>query len=520
MSHGSGRCLGLLLVLLVIWPLGRSMATAGEGQAQAAAGPRFVVSLDPDLAGPEPLTGRLVLVLGRAGEAQPRRRIGQTGMTAAPIFGVDADAWTPARTLIVDQQAAAFPVPSLAAVPAGEYSVQAVLMTNRDLMLVGAPGNLVSKPLRIRFDPQKADSFELKLTERLPDERLPTDTDRVRFLKFPSPKLSEFHGRPMFLRAAVILPADFDAQPEKRYPLCVHIGGFSTRFTAAPFMVRVAPRGPGSQFLHLFLDGAGPFGDPYQVNSANNGPFGDALVEELIPHVEKNWRGIGAGHARFTTGGSTGGWVSLALQVFYPDFFNGCWSQCPDAVDFRSFELINIYEDQNAYVNRWGFERPAKRTVEGDTIYTVRHEAQVENVLGRGDNWALGGRDWCSWNATYGPRGPDGLPTPLWHPQTGVIDRAVLDHWRKYDLRLVVEQNWKTLGPKLNGKINIWVGDADDYFLNNGVHHFKKMTERLKDPPFEGTVLIEMRQPHTSGGWTESQMYEAMLRRVAAGSQR
>jgi S-formylglutathione hydrolase FrmB len=238
------------------------------------------------------------------------------------------------------------------------------------------------------------------------------------------------------------------------------------------------------------------------------------LTQELIPFVEQNFRGLGLPQARFTTGASTGGWVAVALQIFYPDFFNGCWSQCPDSLDFRSFELINIYQDKNAYVNAWGFERPAKRTIEGDTVYTVRHECQIENVLGRGDNWALGGRDWGSWNAVYGPRGEDGLPVPLWHPKTGIINASVLDHWRKYDLRLVVQENWSRLGPKLNGKLHIWVGDADDYFLNNGVHHFKRMTDALRSPPFQGTILIEMRKAHTSGGWTNAQMYQAMLSRL------
>ena len=192
---------------------------------------------------------------------------------------------------------------------------------------------------------------------------------------------------------------------------------------------------------------------------------------------------------RFTDGHSTGGWVSLALQVFYPDFFNGCWSFCPDPVDFRAFELMNIYEDDNAYVNRHGFERPAMRQVNGDTVYTVRHECQVENVLGWGNRWTLSGKDWGAWNATFGPRGDDGLPKPLWNGRTGEIDRSVVEHWKKYDIRLVLQRNWKTIGPKLQGKLHIYSGDADDYFLNNATHLLDDFLKKA-DPSAKATIVF------------------------------
>src|SRR5437660_12799070 len=129
------------------------------------------------------------------------------------------------------------------------------------------------------------------------------------------------------------------------------------------------------------LDGPAPYGDPYQVNSATNGPYGDAVTQELIPHVEKKFRGVGRPYARVLDGVSTGGWVSLALQIFYPDRFNGAWAHAPDPVDFRAYELINIYKDENAYVNAHGFERAASRDRNGEVRTTVRHECQMEMVL-------------------------------------------------------------------------------------------------------------------------------------------
>ena len=215
-------------------------------------------------------------------------------------------------------------------------------------------------------------------------------------------------------------------------------------------------------------------------------------------------------------GASTGGWVSLALQVFYPDYFNGCWSQCPDPVDFRAYELINIYKHDNAYINQLGFERPAMRNVEGETVYTVRHECQLEVVLGRGDRWELSGKDWCAWNATFGPRGADGLPKPLWDGKTGKIDRTVVEHWKQYDLRMVLEKNWATLAPKLHGKIHIYVGEGDDYFLNNAVHLLDDFL-KTATPAYGGKIVFVPRTGHNVNGISERDKVKEMMESVERG---
>jgi hypothetical protein len=178
-----------------------------------------------------------------------------------------------------------------------------------------------------------------------------------------------------------------------------------------------------------------------------------------------------------------------------------------------------VYEDDNAYVNRHGFERPAKRTITGETVYTVRHEVQVETVLGRGNQWLLSGKDWCAWNAVYGPRGPDGRPKPLWDGATGRIDRSVTDHWRQYDLRLVLERNWKALAPKLRGKIHVYAGDHDDYFLNNSVRLLHAATKSF-DPPFDGEIVFGQWQGHGFHPLSEAELTAAMLKRVEEGRPR
>jgi S-formylglutathione hydrolase FrmB len=265
----------------------------------------------------------------------------------------------------------------------------------------------------------------------------------------------------------------------------------------------------------LQLDGAGPNGDPYQVNSANNGPYGDAVVQELIPWVETHFRALGQPRGRFLSGTSTGGWVCLALQVFYPDFFNGAWSSCPDPVDFRAFELMDIYRETNAYVNAYGNERPSERDPAGDVVLTMRREVGAENLLGRGDSYVMSGEQWGEWTAAFSPRGPDGLPVPLWEPRSGRFHPEVAEQWKKYDLRLVLERDWKTLGPKLRGKLHIAAGEADQYFLNNAVHLLDKALAQAS-PPFEGKIVYGPGQGH---GWRDVTLRE-MLQEMSLTAQR
>ncbi len=492
----------------------------------AGPGIRFEVSVPRDLA-VAPRDGRLLVVVGRRGTPVPVNMLSDARFFTAyspPVLGRDANAFGPGSVAVVDDSAAVFPVGSyLSRLPRGEYVVQAAFKANADLNTPDAPGNLYSDPVRATLDPAQGGTLKLELAHVAPPDDPPPGTDYVRFVKLRSELLSRFHGRPMYLRAAVVLPRDFGREPDRRYPLRVHVGGYGSRYTEAAdlmapmsgfrraWLADAAPR-----MLLLHLDGAGPYGDPYQVNSDNNGPYGDAVTRELIPHVERTFRGIGEGYARVTDGASTGGWVSLALQVFYPDFFNGCWSHAPDPVDFRAYELINIYEDANAYVNPRGFERPAARELSGEVRYTVRHECQMEVALGRGNRWWLSGKDWCAWNAVFGPRGEDGLPKPLWDGRTGAIDRSVLEHWTRYDLRRVLEANWPTLGPKLRGKIHVWVGEADDYYLNNAVHLLDHTLQRLR-PPFEGRITYGPRAGHNYQGINEAQMLQEMAAAVEKG---
>jgi hypothetical protein len=506
----------LLSFLLCLAPLAALSSTSLKPAAW-----QFEVAMKKGLAALAK-DGRLFVILARTNYPEPRLTLGRTGLDAPEVLARDLKGFAPGAVAVLDQSAFGFPFTNPSALPTGDYFAQALFDSNADLRLSGAPGNLYSKPQKIHLDPAQGGGWKLTLTEHIPAEQLPTETEQIKFVKIQSKLLSEFYGRPIFLRAGIVLPRDYEREPLRRYPLWVRIGGLNTRYTEVlDLMVKKSEFAKTWQaddtprLILLQLDGAGPNGDPYYVNSANNGPFGDALVQELIPQVEARFRAIGQPRARFLSGSSTGGWVSFALQVFYPDFFGGTWSSCPDPVDFRALELVNIYRDDNAYVNQYGYERPSERATNGEVKLTMRREVGVENLLGRGNSYTLSGEQWGDWNAVFGPRGADGLPVPLWDPQSGKIDHALAEQWRKYDLRIVLEQNWKTLAPELRGKIHIAAGEADNYFLNNAVHLLDNFLSTA-NPPFEGKIIYGPGQGH---GWFDlslRQMLDEMQAAAAA----
>ena len=477
-------------------------ATASPHPAPPATTRKFEVTWSAQLAASN-TSGRLFVILNPRLEAtEPRLLMGETGLDALPFVARDVQSFSSGDAVDLHREHACFPLASLDHLPPGTYQVQALLTTNRDLRLPNAPGGFVSTPLSVTLGTNPGPPVRLTLDRQLPPETVPADTDSIRYLKIRSRLLSEFHGRPMFLRAAVVLPRSFDTDSSRRYPLLVMIGGFGQRYTSVTN--ELAPGGrlapglrSGPEFLLLQLDGAGPWGDPYQINSANNGPYGDALVQELIPYVEQVFRGSGQPHARLLTGGSTGGWVSLALQIFYPDFFGGCWSGFPDSPDFHAFQLVNLYAETNAYVNPAGFERPSKRQLNGDVGFTMRHEVQLENALGTGDRFTTSGGQWGSWAAVYGPTNHDGTPPPPWDPRTGTIDPSVVQAWQNYDLTRLLDRYWTNLAPRLDGKIHAWVGTADDYFLDGGLHRLADLIAK-RQPTMAASFHFE---PSVGHGW-------------------
>lgn len=464
-----------------------------------------------------PASGRLIVVIAKSNRPEPRSMIGDADAGTPITLGRDVTDLA-GTAVTIDKTSAIFPISSMDAMAPGDYFVQAVLRTNRDLNSPNAPNDRFSDVRAVHIDTRKGGVIGLQLTNTVPSEQMPPEDQYVKYVKIQSAVLTRFYGRPIYLRAGVILPRD-DGH-EAAFPLRIHIGGYGTRYTLVQRLMvpnsefrRMWLADNTPRFIFLQLDGDGPYGDPYQVNSDNNGPYGDAITQELIPYVEKTFHAIGQPYARVLDGESTGGWVSLALKIFYPDFFNAVWSSCPDGVDFRGFQIIDVYQDKNAYLDDNGHERPSKRDIKGNVEFTIRHECQMENVMGAGNSWTMSGQQWGAWNAAYGPRGGDGRPLPLWDPKTGVIDKSVVEHWKKYDLRLVLEQNWATLGPKLRGKIHISVGEADNYYLNNAVHLIGDFFKKA-NPPAEARISYGPGKGHCWNSLSEAQMMSEMATAV------
>ncbi len=481
---------------------------------------QIIVSITPEVREQLPQTGRLFLFFARNATPEPRLRIGWAGPNPMPFFAVDVRQLPRIDTFTVPDSILGYPIKRLRQLPRGQYVVQALLDSDTLFSYLNAPGNYYSTPRKITWDRNTADTVRLILSRRISPEALPPDSGSIRFVEIKSQLLSSFWNRPMVLRAGVILPRDYDANPQQYYPVVYHIGGFHTRYTAVrqlmepghPF--RQAWESPDvPQMIVVQLDGESPFGDCYQMNSDNNGPYMDALLQELIPAIESRFRAVGKPAGRFLTGESTGGWVSLALQIWNPTFFNGAWSFCPDAVDFHYLQLVDIYNDSSAFVNEFGYQRPSMRMTDGEPVFSIRQEIWMENVMGRTNRFVTSGGQWGSWNAVFGPRGKNGLPKPIWDPWSGQIHREVANHWRKYDLLDYLKTHWETVGSQLQGKLHIWMGDMDSFYLNNALRNLEQFLKQVNHPVADARIYFQPGAGHCWLGITWAERLQQMARR-------
>lgn len=505
---------------------------------QTAASHQFHVTIDPELA-TGPVTGRLIVAVSTREDVEPRTLISPVGPA---IFGVDVEGLVPGKPVVVDADAASYPV-DLAELPPGEYFVQALLrvytqVTRSDGHTIWVPfndgtmegfgsmaGNLASEVRRVSIGGDRT-RVDLSLSRILPKTPRPPDTEWVKRLSIRSERLSAFWGRDVFIHANVLLPRGYHDNETTRYPTLFVFGHRTPfRFTTdsvGPGIGRVDPvSGMESGFdfqkswraddfpriVAITFEQKTPyFSDSYSINSANNGPYGDALVEDIIPELERRFRLIGQPYARHLEGASTGGWQTLALQLNHPDFFGGAWILQPDPIDFSRYVLSDIYQDENAFSLPHGqfgtIERPLRRTAEGQVVLTMRQASRYERVLGSKSRstYQLSG-----WEAIYGPVGSDGYPKPLWDPVTGQIDRTVAHYMRDngYDLARYLERNWKTLGPKLAGKLHFFAGDMDDFYLNLAIYRMEDLLRGFTDPRSDATFVYgRPMKGHSWHDWT------------------
>jgi hypothetical protein len=537
----------LRLLSLQLWILTAGLAVFLWGCTSSTPdnSPSFSIVLPEELAS-TPLDGRLLLLLSSNDKSEPRFQI-TDGPSTQLVFGVDVEGWTPGESRTVDANAFGYPIQSLTDLPEGDYYVQALLhkyetfnradgKTVKMPMDRGegqqwnqAPGNLYSTPVKISV--KAGSAIQVKLDQEIPPIDPPADTKYIKHVKIQSELLTKFWGRPMYLGAHVLLPEGFDEHPDVKYPLAIMHGHFpydfagfrtdppdkstpceySSRFKLDCYNHIVEEEaynfyktwtGPNfPRVLAIEIQHANPFyDDSYAVNSENLGPYGDAITYELIPYIEKQFRGIGEGWARFTYGGSTGGWEALAVQVKYPDEYNGCFAACPDPIDFRAFCLVNLYEDKNAYYLDSEFKKTLRagyRDYLGNVTASLMDMNHRELALG---TKGRSGQQWDIWEAVFSPVGEDGYPQRIWDKKTGEINPDVAAYWKEnYDLAYILKRDWPTLGEKWKGKIHLYCGDMDNYYLNNAVYLAEEILEAT-EPYYDGEVAYGDRAEHCWNG--------------------
>jgi len=495
------------------------------------------ISFGSDLSS-TPLDGRVYVVFS-VNQKDPRMDVGEREVESAQVFGADIDGLAPGQSATIPLDAVGYPARSLADIPPGDYWVQGVLNkyttfhrfdghTVKLPMDEGEgqhwnskPGNFFSTPVRVHIDARSFTTIDIHLDKVIPPIAPPQDTEWVKHVRIQSQVLTKFWGHPMYLGAIVVLPEGWAAHPDARYPLLVNHGHFQAdyHFETQPPNANGNPAQQEAQqtryqfyqdwttgklprMILLIVQHANPYyDDSYAVDSANVGPYGEAINRELIPYIEKRFHGIGQGWARAVFGGSTGGWETLATQIFYPDDYNGAWGACPDPVDFHAYQLVNIYDDTNAYWTIGPFGRIAQgemRFPNGIVQATTEGSNRWENALG---SHGRSGEQWGIWQAVFSPVGDDGYPKPIWDPITGVINKDVAEYWRQhYDLTAIMMRDWNTLGPKLVGKLHVPVGTGDTYYLNDAVRLMQAAMEKTQNPHYVADFDFGIDQPHCYTG--------------------
>jgi len=487
-----------------------------------AAGTRFEISF-PAAAHAGPITGRVYLMISSKSDPEPRLQIGRIG---APFFGRDVEKLAPGQAAMIDASDLGSPVLSLSEIPAGDYWVQALVNVYSEFRRSDghvvwmhddqwegqrwnrSPGNLYSRPQRVTFDGAKGYSISLVCDQVIAPVAIPPDTPWVKRFRMQSPMLTKFWGRPIFLGATVLLPRDYD-QANLYYPVLYQQGHFSL---AAPLNFDIGPAGRElhnewvkddfPRMIVVTLQHPNPyFDDSYAVNSVNVGPYGNAILQELIPEIEKRFRIIRQPWARLLAGGSTGGWEALALELFHPDFFGGTWAYCPDSVDFSDVEGINVYQDKNAFYKQFEWRRvPTVNSRETNGQIRQTSEARNRFELVNGTH-GRSGEQLDIWSAVFGPLGEDGYFDPLFDKRTGAMNPRVAEYWKDhYDLRNFMEKNWSELGPKLVDKVHVFVGDADNFFLNNSTRKLEDWMKKTEAPHYEGFFAYGATKGHCWAG--------------------
>lgn len=547
------RYLFLLVPVLLCSPsLARAQSSSSKGQSKL----RFEIFF-PEALSSKTLDGHIMLGISTDKSSEPRFQLREEEAYSAQFFGLDVDGWKPGAPAVIDSKTLGYPIRSLDQLPAGDYYVQAVLNVyetfhradghtiklSADMgegqQWFSKPGNLLNTPQLIHIDPQSDKPIRINLTDKIPPLEPAKDTKYIKHIRIQSKLLTAFWGQPMYLGATVLLPEGFEEHPGAHYPILVHQGHFEADWE---FWVENIPENasardslPFLQYANRFyqdwtsgrlprmllvsIQHANPYyDDSYAVNSANVGPYGDAITQELIPEVERRFRGIGQPWARALEGGSTGGWEAAASQIFYPDFYNDAYCFCPDPIDFRAYQAVNIYQDKNAFWRESPFAKlpvAEMRTDKGEILAVMEPAVRREEVMG---THGRSTEQWDIWQAVFSPVGDDGYPKPIWNVSTGAIDPQVAAYWKEhYDLRNILQRDIAKLGPKLAGKLHFAVGDMDTWYLNNAVHLMQNFVDSPQNPYRIADFEYGAGKPHCymgGGDISNSESYGTVYQRI------
>jgi hypothetical protein len=429
-----------------------------------AMGQKFTASYTPGASG-ENFSGKVFLYLSKDAR-NPKDDM--AGVHSFPCFSIDVKNVKPGQKVVFDDKAVSYPT-VLSDIERGTYYVQAVWDRNLGgRSIAGSPGNIFNNAIVAKITKDRDQSFDIVCNELVKEPSF-TETQFVKELKAPSALLTAFYKRPTSVNAAVLLPKEYYTQPNRKFPVLYWISGYGGDYHA--YSGKDAPSDPldTTACIRVYLDGNCSLGHSVYANSDNNGPWGDALTQELIPLVEKNYR---TNSARLLTGHSSGGWTVLWLQTHYPKVFAACWSSSPDPVDFRSFQEVNLYSDKNIYYGKDSTLRSAATIAGRYPWITMKNMYAMEHVLWRGEQMH-------SFNAVFSTRNSDGTPRSLIDEATGNIDPVTVERWKNYDISLYLRTNWQQIKPDLQGKIRVTVGNQDNFLLNYAVHLLEGEMKKL-----------------------------------------
>lgn len=464
-----------------------------SASAASAEGVRFKIKLDAAVPKDTiPISGRLLIFMTRGSQTPEILSPDFTNPEAVWVCAKEITNLEHGKAIEIDADELSFPRPFSKA-PEGTYQVQALLDRDHSYTYNGpGDGDIYSAIIKTKMPAGETD-LTLSKTRNAPARGdLPAN---LRLINYGSVLLSDFWGRPVTMQASVILPPSYDKSTKQRYPTVYSISGYGgthlNAIRAAPRIAKDMTDGKLPEMIYVYLEAHTWLGHHVWADSANNGPWGTALEKEFIPHLEKQFRMDARPSGRFLTGHSSGGWSTLWVMITHPDLFGGTWSTSPDPVDFRNFTGPDLTESPagNAYRDAAGKAYPLVR-MDGKEVMSLEQYARQERVLG------YYGGQFASFEAVFSPKGPDGQPMPLFDRDTGRIDGYVRDFWKKYDISLVLRTNWKTLGPKLKGKIHIWCGTADTFHLDESLRlldaELKKLGSDAKIEYLEGRTHFDL----------------------------